>query len=258
MVSILLAVYNGETYLKKTIESVLNQTYIDFELLIGFNGTVDGSKNIVSNFNDNRIRVFDYGMDSGKSKTLNKLIKEAKGDWLAMQDDDDIWFPKKLEIQLKFASTENYDVIGTKIFYCNEKDNIIGLPFLAKDHKQICLLTMNGYNQVANTSAIFKKSIAFEVQGWNNEIVGAGDLDFWLKLMHIGARFINIDQKLVLHRIHNKSNFNTKKFDIKEITDKYRTKNRKNDIFIKINIYCYLIFSKIYSVFWKVKYKLGK
>lgn len=252
MISILLAVYNGELYLKKSIESVLNQTYTDFELLIGFNGTVDGSKNIVSNFNDNRIRVFDYGMDSGKSKTLNKLIKEAKGDWLAMQDDDDIWLPKKLEMQAELASTENYDVIGTKIFYCDELDKIIGLPYLAVNHKKICLLSRNGFNQVPNTSAIFKKSQALEVQGWDNSIVGVEDFDFWLKLMQAGARFKNINQKLVLHRIHKKSNFNTQKYNVKGIIDKYKAQNKKTTVFNKINISLYLIRTKINSIFWQV------
>ena len=170
MVSVLLAVYNGEKYLRRSIESVLNQTYEDFELLIGFNGTVDGSKEIVKEFSDERIRVFDYGMDAGKSKTLNKLIKEAKGEWLAMQDDDDIWMPKKLEIQMELAETGNYDVIGSRIFYCNELEKITGMPNIYLNHEDIFSRSMKGDNQVPNTSAIFKKSIAEEVNGWNEDL----------------------------------------------------------------------------------------
>ena len=75
MISILLAVYNGEKYIRKSIDSILNQSYKDFELLIGFNGTIDNSKKIVSEYNDSRIRVFDYNDDKGKAKTLNKLIR---------------------------------------------------------------------------------------------------------------------------------------------------------------------------------------
>jgi glycosyltransferase involved in cell wall biosynthesis len=222
MVSVLLAVYNGEKYLRRSIESVLNQTYEDFELLIGFNGTVDGSKEIVEEFNDERIRVFDYGMDAGKSKTLNKLLKKAKGEWLAMQDDDDIWMPKKLEIQMELAETGNYDVIGSRIFYCNELEKITGMPNIYLNHEDITSRSMRGDNQVPNTSAIFKKSIAEEVNGWDEDLGGIEDFDFWLKLMKKKYIFVNVKKQLVLHRVHSNSNFNTKKHDIKSMLEKYK------------------------------------
>ena len=113
MISVLLAVYNGEKYIRKSLDSVLNQTYKDFEILIGFNGTTDNSKSIVSEYKDNRIKVFDFGNDKGKAKTLNKLLRECKGDWIAIQDDDDIWLPGKLEFQLKYSN--DFDVIGSKV-----------------------------------------------------------------------------------------------------------------------------------------------
>ena len=202
MVSVLLAVYNGEKYLRRSIESILNQTYTDFELLIGFNGTIDNSKEIVKEFDDSRIRVFDYGMDAGKSKTLNKLLKEAKGEWLAIQDDDDIWLPKKLETQIELADTGKYDVIGSRIFYCNELEKITGQPNLYLEHENIISNSLNGNNQVANTSAIFKKNIAKEVGGWDESISGIEDFDFWLKLMKKKYIFVNIKKQLVLHIIH--------------------------------------------------------
>ena len=110
MISILLATYNGERYIEQSITSVLNQTFTEFELLIGFNGTTDGSKEIVASFNDSRIRVFDYGEDKGKATTLNKLLKEVKYDWIAIQDDDDVWADSKLEKQV--AHTTTNDIIG--------------------------------------------------------------------------------------------------------------------------------------------------
>jgi len=221
MVSVLLAVYNGEKYLRRSIESVLNQTYEDFELLIGFNGTIDGSKEIVEDFNDDRIRVFDYGMDSGKSKTLNKLLKEANGEWLAMQDDDDIWVSKKLELQMNLATTGEYDVIGSRIFYCNELEKITGQPKLFTEHDKIVSLSMKGNNQIANSSAIFRTSITKEINGWDESLSGIEDFDFWLKLMKKGCRFVNLKKQLVLHRVHKDSNFNTKTHDIKSVIEKY-------------------------------------
>ena len=114
-VSILLAVYNGEKFLSQSIDSILYQTFKDWELLIGFNGTTDTSKEIVKKYTDSRIRTFDYGDSKSKPATLNKLLKESKFDLIALQDDDDIWFPKKLELQIEKIDT--YDIIGSFITY---------------------------------------------------------------------------------------------------------------------------------------------
>lgn len=215
MISILLATYNGEKYLNLSIESILNQTFKDFELLIGFNGTNDNSKSIVDNYNDPRIRVFDYGDDTGKAKTLNKLLIEAKYDWIAIQDDDDIWMDSKLEKQLPFMS--KYDVIGTLISYINEEGFVIGQPSLSTFPDDIKHISLSGTNQVANTSAIFKKIDALNIGGWSCELDGIEDFDFWLRLMREGRNFINIPEQLVHHRLHLNSNFNTKKHDLKKI-----------------------------------------
>lgn len=215
MISILLATYNGERYLKYSIDSVLNQTFKDFELLIGFNGTTDNSREIVKKYNDSRIRIFDYENDKGKANTLNKLIKEAKYDWIAIQDDDDCWLPNKLEKQIK--NINNFDAIGTQISYIDERGNIIGEVNLSISDDYIKKISMCGSNQIANTSAIFKKSDAIQIGGWRQEFDGIEDYDFWLRLMRIGKKFININERLVLHRQHTNSKFNTKTYNISRI-----------------------------------------
>jgi glycosyltransferase involved in cell wall biosynthesis len=219
-VSILLAVYNGEKYLRRSLESVLNQTYKNFEILIGFNGTIDKSKEIVDEYKDKRIRVFDYGVDKGKAKTLNKLIREAKGEWLAIQDDDDIWLPKKLEKQLE---NKDFDIIGTQIFYINENDDITGGPKLSLSHDEIVSNSLNGNNQIANSSAIFKKEKAVEVSGWDETIDGIEDFDFWLKMIIFAkCKCLNLNKQHVWHRLHQRSNFNTNRYDIQSLIKKYK------------------------------------
>lgn len=221
MISILLPIYNGEKYLKESVESVLNQSFKNFELLIGFNGTIDNSKKIINKYNDSRIQIFDYGFDNGKAKTLNKLIKEAKYDWIALQDDDDVWIQTKLEKQILLIN--DYDVIGTFIYYINENSEIIGQPNLSCHSLDIKRKSISGDNQVANTSAIFKKSDAFQINGWKEDLDGIEDYDFWLRLIESNKKFINISEYLVNHRIHNNSNFNTKKYDIKKILKNVNT-----------------------------------
>lgn len=215
MVTILLATYNGEKFIKKSIESILNQTFKDFELLIGFNGTTDNSKEIVNKFNDGRIRIFDYGDEKGKSKTLNKLLLESKYGWIAIQDDDDIWVTTKLEKQLNYIN--NYDVIGTFINYIDSNDIIIGSPLLSTQDEDIKKNSFLGVNQIANTSAIFKKSDSLEIDGWREDLDGIEDYDFWLRLMRNNKTFFNIPENLLLHRLHSNSNFNTKQYDLTKI-----------------------------------------
>jgi glycosyltransferase involved in cell wall biosynthesis len=214
MFSVLLPVYNGERFLKKSIDSILNQTYKNFELLIGFNGTKDRSKEIVESYSDSRIKTFDYGDETGKCKTLNKLFNESQYEWIANQDDDDIWMPDKLQRQANYIN--EYDVVGTFIKYINENDEIIGNPTLSVSNQNIINLTLNGTNQIANSSAIFKKDLNFT---WKNElddlplkgIQPMEDLELWVRMMKNNKKFINIPEFLVHHRLHNKSNFNTLK-----------------------------------------------
>jgi len=215
MVSILLPTYNGEKYISESIDSIKNQSFQDWELLIGFNGTTDGTKKIVEEYSDNRIRSFDYGFDKGKSKTLNKLLKESKYDFICLQDDDDVWDPFKLEKQL--PSMEEHDVVGTFINYINENGDFVGTPSLSIIHHDICNLSLSGNNQIANTTTMFKKLDTLEIGGWKEGIDGMEDYDFWLRLIRMNKKFYNIPEKLVLHRIHSNSNFNTSKYDLKKI-----------------------------------------
>lgn len=220
MISVLLATYNGEKYIQQAVESVLNQTCPDFEILVGFNGTTDNSMEIVSGFRDKRIRMFDFKDDKGKAKTLNKLLAKARFEWVAIQDDDDIWEVEKLEKQIPFF--DSYDIIGSNISYIDEDGVFKQELKLSENHEDIITKSMSGNNQIANTSAIFRKKKALEVSGWDERIDGIEDFDFWLKMIRVGGcKAYNIQENLVKHRLHNKSNFNTKKHDVASVIIRY-------------------------------------
>jgi glycosyltransferase involved in cell wall biosynthesis len=214
MISVLLATHNGEKYLKYSIESILNQTFKEIEILVGFNVTTDNSKSIIKSYNDNRIRIFDYD-EKGKAKTLNKLIKETKFEWLAMQDDDDIWMPNKLEKQINYIN--EYDVIGTFCNYIGATGNMVGSSKIKSLHDDIIPLSLGGDNQMVNSSTIFKKKDILEIGGWQEDLDGIEDFDVWLKLMRKSKKFINVPEPLILHRLHAQSNFNTKQWDLQKI-----------------------------------------
>ena len=221
MVSILLASYSGHRFIKESLDSILNQTYDQFEILIGLNGENSETKKILENYSDPRIRIFDYGDDKGKAKTLNKLIKEAKYEIIGIQDDDDIWIREKLKTQIGLL--EEYDIVGTFIEYIDVnngpwiENNIRNIgPDLSTDHSEIIGKMLLGNNQIANTSALFKKKDALNVGGWDLTLEGIEDFDFWIKLIKQNRKFINIPEVLVLHRIHRTSNFNYINPDLKD------------------------------------------
>lgn len=214
-ISVLLAVHNGERFLREAIQSVIEQTYRNFELLIGFNGTIDQSRTIARAIIDDRVRIFDYGTDKGKAKTLNKLLKEASGEWICIQDDDDVWLKEKLVTQVRLA--ERYDVIGTFIEYIDADGRMIGAPKLARSNSAIRRRSLAGINQIANTSSMIRGTALKSANGWDENFDGIEDYDLWLRLMRRGYKFRNIPRVLVRHRLHARSNFNTRSYDLSAI-----------------------------------------
>jgi len=102
LVSIIMCSYNIERYIETTIQSMLNQTYGHFELLILDNGSTDSTVERIKNINDDRIRLFESAENLGPYKGLNYLLDRAKGNYVAIQDHDDLWHPEKLALQVDF------------------------------------------------------------------------------------------------------------------------------------------------------------
>ena len=212
LITILLPVHNDERYLSYCLESLKGQSYSDFLCLVGFNGTEDDSKEIFKSTvrGDSRFLDLDYGRESGKSVTLNKMLDEVKTEITCLIDGDDTWHSSKLETQMK--CTQEYDIIGTLCHYINEGNETINTLSLARSDREIKKGFVQGHNQIINSSSLFRTSDAKLVSGWDSSVEGLEDFDFWLKLFNRGKTFFNVQEPLVNHRIHKDSNFNAKKF----------------------------------------------
>lgn len=108
MFSVIIPLYNKESQIKKTLESVLNQTFKDFEIVIVNDGSIDKSIEVVESFDDNRIRIINQN-NSGVSQARNRGIIEANRKWIAFLDADDLWKPNKLEKYSKIIN-DNIDL----------------------------------------------------------------------------------------------------------------------------------------------------
>ena len=125
-VSIITPVYNSEKYLKDTIESVLNQTYTNFELILINDKSIDASIDICNSYNDDRIKVIDLHENVGVCMARNIGIKSSSGRYIAFLDSDDVWDSKKLEKQISFMQKINAVISCTEYERVDEKLNKIG------------------------------------------------------------------------------------------------------------------------------------
>lgn len=108
LVSIIMPSYNTENFIVDTINSVLKQTYKNWELIIVDDCSTDNTMDILKQFNDDRIKICKNEKNSGAAISRNKALREAKGKWVAFLDSDDLWYPDKLEKQIKFMEDNDY------------------------------------------------------------------------------------------------------------------------------------------------------
>ena len=108
LVSIIMPSYNTAPYINETIQSVLNQTYTNWELIIVDDCSTDNTDEVLSEINDERIKYFKNEKNSGAAVTRNRALREAKGQWIAFLDSDDLWMPEKLDKQINFMKENGY------------------------------------------------------------------------------------------------------------------------------------------------------
>lgn len=204
MISILIPIYNGIEFINESIQSVLSQSFKEWELLIGVNGHPKDSevyfKAKTYETADKRIKVFDFFNIKGKSNTLNEMIKHCKYNYIALLDVDDIWQYKKLETQSKFIP--NYDVVGSNCVWFGDIEGIVPkIPIYDFSNFNFAEV-----NPIINSSSIIKKELCY----WNDTHNGVEDYDLWLRLRKQNKRFYNCPEIFVKHRIHKQSAFNSK------------------------------------------------
>ncbi|AYJ79914.1 glycosyltransferase [Aliarcobacter cryaerophilus] len=200
MISVLICVYNGESYIKETINSLLLQTYKDFEILVIVNCTNDSTIKILEDFNDNRIKIFQTNICQ-LSYNLNYGLMKSNSKYVVRIDADDIAEPTRIEKQFKFIEDNNFDVVGSNVELIDEYGKFIGEKKYPEDNIDIRKKIFYT-NPLAHPTIIYKKSTILKVGGYMNGKVSE-DYDLWLRLMRDKKiKFYNMQEKLTLYRIH--------------------------------------------------------
>lgn len=195
-------VYNGEKYIKETIESVLTQTFSDFEFIIIDDGSKDDTLNILNNFNDNRIKILKQN-HGGIVKALNMGIKESQGEYIVRIDADDMCMINRFEILSKYMDDhKNTVVCGSWSEMINENGEVVDelkyAPIQDNDIRKYILL----HNPFTHPSVIFRRSIFDKVGGYR-KFTHNEDYELWTRMLMLGEGH-NISEKLIKYRVHKK------------------------------------------------------
>lgn len=204
-VTVLMAVYNGECYLREAIDCFLHQTFRDFEFLIINDGSTDHSREIILSYDDPRIRLVDNEYNLGLAKSLNKGLELAAGQYIARQDADDISDPERLEKQVAFLdSNPMVALTGTLYETIDAHGKLIeriAMPCGFTDIRW-CLLFFNPFS---HSAVMFRKSVVLERIGFYNEALRySEDYELWSRIVR-RLEVANLNEYLAKVRVSPES-----------------------------------------------------
>ncbi|GAB3163110.1 glycosyltransferase family 2 protein [Telluribacter humicola] len=210
LVSVILPVYNQERYIAETIESVLAQTYQNFELLILDDGSTDKSAQVIREYAQTNDRITAYYEDnSGRCTATNKLVDRAKGEWCALLDADDVMLPNRLEQQVNFhLENKDIDASSCHCYYINKDGKILGVqrhPFLKNKEECESTYKSNKLIQCAMTGLFISRKAYTGAGGLKKEFWPCDDFEFFNRLIEKKYNLVIKQDILMKYRIHSSS-----------------------------------------------------
>jgi hypothetical protein len=199
-VSVVMAVYNGERFLRQAVDSILSQTHTDFEFIIIDDGSTDGTAEIVSGYADPRLRVLTQ-QNMGLVKSLNRGVGMARGAYIARMDADDISLARRLELQVQSLDAHpRVGALGTGAVEIDEKDRVTRRHDHHTDSQAIERALLEGNTPLCHGSVMFRKACFENVGGYRERFRHAEDYDLWLRMIE-RYDIDNLPEILYQHRL---------------------------------------------------------
>jgi glycosyltransferase involved in cell wall biosynthesis len=205
-ISVLMPVYNSAQYLRQAVESILAQTFTDFEFLIIDDGSTDASLKILQTYaaQDQRIHLTTRE-NRGLARSLNQMLTYAKGEFIARMDGDDIAMPERFARQVEFLRREADVVcVGSAMDWIDEQSRFLGHCPVPESDQEIQRWLLGGISLLHHPCAMARRASVLEVGGYNETMMASSDLDLWLRLGEIG-RLANLTDMLLQYRLHQQS-----------------------------------------------------
>jgi len=209
LISVIMPVYNIEKYLSEAIESILNQTFSDFEFLIIDDCSTDTSLAIVKKYQkkDSRIRLFKRSANVGITKNLNYLLSQAKGDYIARMDGDDISSIDRFKVQNDYLlANNNVDLVWTAGDIIDEEGMKICSLYKPKQDLVVKLLVNLKRNYIAHPSVMYRRSSVYHKLNGYNELYRSGqDGELWQRMLSNNMKLHRIDNEFIRLRSRSSS-----------------------------------------------------
>jgi len=226
-ISVLMSVYNGEKFLKEAIDSVVNQTFRDFEFIIIDDASTDSSANIIKSYQDDRIFYFGNEKNLGLTKSLNKALAFAKGEFIARIDYDDICYQDRFEKQMKYIDEhKDCKILFSDITKIDDSGNAIPSYSRIRSSEDIYYL-MHFINPVIHPTVLIKKELLIDAGGFNEEYQYAQDYELWSRLIY-NFKFYKINKPLLYYRESSKQISKNKLSEQNRFAERVFVKNIKN------------------------------
>lgn len=197
-ISVVMAVFNGEKYLAEAIESVLDQTFSDFEFFIVNDGSTDRTESIIMSYlgKDGRIVYLKNEINSGQSESWNRAIRLARGEFIVRMDADDICLPERFAMQLEYMLTHpEIGVLGSAYF-------VFSSDLQKKTKRNINTSILDARPPVHHPTCCIRKNLFQKFGGYNSKYDNAEDAELWYRFYSKGANFANLGDCLLLYRVH--------------------------------------------------------
>ena len=200
LVSVLMPVYRTAEFLREAMDSMLGQTFADFELIVLNDCSPDNAEEILDTYSDPRIVRYRGARNEGLSNVLNVGIGMARGKYIARMDSDDISLPDRLEVQVRYLESHpEIDLCSCAMRLFGARDDVWVRESDPEKVKVIALF----FSPVLHASSMWRKEV-FEEKGlrFRQEMVPAEDYDLWTRALLAGLKLTNLPDVLYLYRIH--------------------------------------------------------
>lgn len=208
-ISVIMPAYNAAAFIEQTIESVLAQTYRDFELIVVNDGSTDSTLEIVEKCasRDRRVKVFTQA-NAGTAPTLNRGIDLASGEWVFLMHADDLMRPNRLERQLAFIQDHpELTVVSCLVRHIDSRNRVIG-----KNNSKLItpegvakVIAADGLIGISHPAVAFRKSAVVAVGGYRQAFWPAEDIDLWNRLVENDCKILVQPEYLLDYRMHGNS-----------------------------------------------------
>lgn len=201
-VSVVLPTYNNETYLKDAIDSIIQQTFTDFELIIVDDGSTDKTHSILSAYNDPRMVIITNQENMGVPSSVNRGLEKAQGEYVARMDGDDVSSLNRFALQVSFLDDHPHiGVVGGQRQYIDETGKLYDCPIrVALVHNLIVWRVFLGA-PFWHPSTMIRKKLFDDYGFYNTNFYYGSDLELWLRLL-TKTQFANLDEDILLYRVH--------------------------------------------------------